>query len=203
MILLIFWMYQNTFNFGEIIDLKTILQVLGTFLGAMIGAKMAGQYAVKAVKEQISYEESKRENEYDQYYNYAVRHYKKLLNPIYELVQELENQNRQDLKDERVLKDVVFSLQYEINKEEIIKKELSRIDKSKIKTRDLELLEAVEKIYNSVISTKRFCFEFIHKPYFFNERNMSTFNLLRKSEIELSTGLGSKLKELEERKIDV
>ncbi|WP_404467108.1 hypothetical protein [Planococcus rifietoensis] len=202
MILLIFWMYQNTFNFSEIIDLKTILQVLGTFLGAMIGAKMAGQYAVKAVKEQISYEESKRENEYDQYYNYAVRHYKKLLNPIYELVQELENQNRQDLKDERVLKDVVFSLQYEINKEEIIKKELSRIDKSKLKTQDLELLEAVEKVYNYIISTKRSCFDFIHKPYFFNEENMSMFNLHRESEIELSKRLGSKLKELEERKID-
>ena len=106
------------------------------------------------------------------------------------------------MKDERVLKDVVFSLQYEINKEEIIKKELGRIDKSKLKTQDLELLEAVEKIYNYVISTKRSCFDFIHKPYFLNEGNMSMFNLHRESEIELSKRLGAKLKELEERKID-
>lgn len=200
MILLIFWMYQNTFSFSEIIDLKTILQVLGTFLGAMIGAKMAGQYAVKAVKEQISYEESKRENEYDQYYNYAVRHYKKLLNPIYELVQELEIQNRYNLRDERALKDVVFSLQYEIRNEEIIKKELKQVDKSRLRIKDLELLEETEKLYNYVVTTKQSCFEFIHKPYFLDEGNISLFYRYRESEIDLSKRLGKKLDELEERK---
>ncbi|MFP3324250.1 hypothetical protein R0K05_14295 [Planococcus sp. SIMBA_160] len=201
MILLIFWMYQNTFSFSEIIDLKTILQVLGTFLGAMIGAKMAGQYAVKAVKEQISYEEIKRENEYDQYYNYVVRHYKKQLNPIYEMVQELEMQNRHNLRDERALKDVVSSLEHDIKNEEIIKKELSRVEKSKLRTRDLELLEETEKLYDSLISTKRVCFEFIHKPYFLNEGNMNLFYRFRENEIELSKRLGSKLKEFKERKI--
>ena len=49
-------MYQNQFNFKEIIDLKTILTVLGTVFGAYFGAKIAGQYAVKSVEKQIDFQ---------------------------------------------------------------------------------------------------------------------------------------------------
>ncbi|WP_203334343.1 hypothetical protein [Planococcus beigongshangi] len=56
--LLIFYMYQYQYNFKEIIDLKTILTVLGTIFGAYFGAKTAGQYAVKSVEKQIDHQKN-------------------------------------------------------------------------------------------------------------------------------------------------
>lgn len=56
-------MYQIQFGFQEIIDLKTILTVLGTVFGAYFGAKTAGQYATRAVEKQIQYDRDNRKQE--------------------------------------------------------------------------------------------------------------------------------------------
>ncbi|ANU28440.1 hypothetical protein [Planococcus versutus] len=59
LLLLVFHMYQVRFSFQEIIDLKTILTVLGTVSGAYFGAKVAGKYAIESVERQIANTEKK------------------------------------------------------------------------------------------------------------------------------------------------
>lgn len=66
---LVFYLYSIRFNlvnddtiiknvFEYIVDLKTILTVLGTIFGAYFGAKVAGTYAVHSVEKQIDYQKS-------------------------------------------------------------------------------------------------------------------------------------------------
>ncbi|WP_404466398.1 hypothetical protein [Planococcus rifietoensis] len=58
---LVFFMYQERFNLQNIIDIKTLLSVLGTIFGAYFGAKIAGKYAIQAVEKQISNSERREQ----------------------------------------------------------------------------------------------------------------------------------------------
>ncbi|MFP3321859.1 hypothetical protein R0K05_02080 [Planococcus sp. SIMBA_160] len=55
LIILVFYIYQENFEFRNIIDIKTVLTVLGTVYGAYFGAKIAGSYAVASVEKQIDF----------------------------------------------------------------------------------------------------------------------------------------------------
>ncbi|MFP3326164.1 hypothetical protein R0K05_24235, partial [Planococcus sp. SIMBA_160] len=52
LIILVFYIYQENFDFRNIIDIKTVLTVLGTVYGAYFCAKIAGSYAVSSVEKQ-------------------------------------------------------------------------------------------------------------------------------------------------------
>ena len=55
LLFLVFYMYQENFEFQNILDIKTVLTVLGTVYGAYFGAKIAGSYAVASVEKQIDF----------------------------------------------------------------------------------------------------------------------------------------------------
>ncbi|WP_156889056.1 hypothetical protein [Planococcus maritimus] len=52
-------MYQETFHLNRIIDIKTLLQVVGTLGGAFLGAYFAGKSTLTAMNKQIEYDRSK------------------------------------------------------------------------------------------------------------------------------------------------
>ncbi|ANU17299.1 hypothetical protein BBI11_09820 [Planococcus maritimus] len=57
--ILIYYFYEERFDFSDFLDIKTILTVLGTVFGAYFGAKTAGRYAIESVERQIESQEKK------------------------------------------------------------------------------------------------------------------------------------------------
>lgn len=49
-------MYQQKYEFGELLDVKTILLVLGTLGGAFLGAYFAGKYSIDQTTRQMNHQ---------------------------------------------------------------------------------------------------------------------------------------------------
>lgn len=88
-------------------NVKTILQVVGTIFGAYFGAKVAGQYAIRAVEKQIQHDrDNRRREELDSilktYLVFLVSYgtYNDKLNELLAMFSEEENQLSDDFFDE-------------------------------------------------------------------------------------------------------